>query len=88
MLTLLLLMLLSLTTAMCCHLQLMCKQAHLFNAMRKTTLIRPDVDVNNLRYSRCGRTDKGVSALGQVFLMLGQVCVTLGQVCLTTGRVC
>lgn len=41
-------------------------QGHLFAALRRTRLIPPDADISTLRYSRCGRTDKGVSALGQV----------------------
>ena len=36
---------------------------HLFKAMIKVCLIR---DVDSCGYSRCGRTDMGVSALGQV----------------------
>ena len=44
-------------------------QGHLFNALRKTRLIPEHADVGSLRYSRCGRTDKGVSALGQVCVL-------------------
>lgn len=36
---------------------------HLFNALRKTCLIESRETSN---YNRCGRTDKGVSAFGQV----------------------
>ena len=38
----------------------------IFEAMRKIFLIDPDGDMFKLRYTRCGRTDKGVSALGNV----------------------
>lgn len=43
-------------------------QAHLFAALRRVRLIPEEctAPLNSLRYSRCGRTDKGVSALGQV----------------------
>lgn len=41
-------------------------QGKLFPALRKVKLIPEDVEVSELEYSRCGRTDKGVSALGQV----------------------
>ena len=43
-----------------------CRQGELFKALRKTKLIAPDAEYAKLQYSRCGRTDKGVSALGQV----------------------
>ena len=38
-------------------------QARLFECLQKTKLVE---DLQNCNYSRCGRTDKGVSALGQV----------------------
>ncbi|CAI8040965.1 tRNA pseudouridine(38/39) synthase [Geodia barretti] len=38
-------------------------EAHLFEALEKVKLVE---DALNCNYSRCGRTDKGVSALGQV----------------------
>ena len=38
-------------------------QRHLFDALKKTCLI---ADIESCNFSRCGRTDKGVSALGQV----------------------
>ncbi|GMH40430.1 hypothetical protein BSKO_08334 [Bryopsis sp. KO-2023] len=41
-------------------------EEHFFNALRMTRLIREEADYKELKYSRCGRTDKGVSALGQV----------------------
>lgn len=41
-------------------------QGLLFKALRQTKLIQEDADISSLNYSRCGRTDKGVSALGQV----------------------
>lgn len=43
-----------------------CAQAKLFSAMRQTKLIPDDAGWQSLKYSRCGRTDKGVSALSQV----------------------
>jgi len=39
---------------------------HLFDALRRTRLIHPKAQPEDLGYGRCGRTDKGVSALGQV----------------------
>lgn len=41
-------------------------QGHLFRAMKKTRLVRQDATWQDMHYSRGGRTDKGVSALGQV----------------------
>ena len=41
-------------------------QGRLFAALRHTRLIPEGVGWEGLGYSRCGRTDKGVSALGQV----------------------
>lgn len=38
----------------------------IFEAMKKIFLIDPEGDMFKLRYTRCGRTDKGVSALGNV----------------------
>ena len=38
----------------------------IFDAMKKIFLIDPEGDMFKLRYTRCGRTDKGVSALGNV----------------------
>ena len=40
-------------------------QGQLFGALRRTRLIPEGVGWEGLQYSRCGRTDKGVSALGQ-----------------------
>ena len=40
---------------------------HLFYALRRTCLIAGDSNIKESGYSRCGRTDKGVSALGNVF---------------------
>lgn len=39
-------------------------QSEFFAALRRTKLLIGDVSDAN--YSRCGRTDKGVSAIGQV----------------------
>ena len=44
-------------------------EGEFFKALRKTKLVAPDAEISGLRYSRCGRTDKGVSALGQVCLI-------------------
>lgn len=41
-------------------------QGHLFRAMRKAKLIQESATWQDLQYARCGRTDKGVSAAGQV----------------------
>ena len=38
--------------------------------MRKAKLIAEEATWQHLNYSRCGRTDKGVSAAGQVLLPL------------------
>jgi tRNA pseudouridine38/39 synthase len=45
-------------------------EEHLFAALRKTRLIPADATWKELKYSRGGRTDKGVSALGQVVALL------------------
>ncbi|KIZ05800.1 hypothetical protein MNEG_2154 [Monoraphidium neglectum] len=37
-----------------------------FAALRHVRLIPPEAEPSSLQYSRCGRTDRGVSALGQV----------------------
>lgn len=42
----------------------------LFNALTRARLIPPGATWHSLQYSRCGRTDKGVSALGQVVALL------------------
>ncbi|KAK9822421.1 hypothetical protein WJX74_005182 [Apatococcus lobatus] len=44
-------------------------EGHLFSAMRQTKLIPHNADWQSLKYSRCGRTDKGVSALSQVLAL-------------------
>ena len=41
-------------------------QGQLYAALRRTRLISEEAGWQELGYSRCGRTDKGVSALGQV----------------------
>lgn len=38
---------------------------HIFEALKKLKLVKGD-DPSEWKYSRCGRTDKGVSALGNV----------------------
>ncbi|KAL3150588.1 hypothetical protein ABBQ32_000396 [Trebouxia sp. C0010 RCD-2024] len=45
-------------------------EGHLFRAMRKAKLIGEEATWQQLNYSRCGRTDKGVSAAGQVVSLL------------------
>jgi tRNA pseudouridine38/39 synthase len=40
-------------------------ETHLFLALRATRLIAPEATWAECEYSRCGRTDKGVSALRQ-----------------------
>ncbi|KAL4432546.1 hypothetical protein ABPG77_000483 [Micractinium sp. CCAP 211/92] len=45
-------------------------EGHLFAALRQTRLIPAGTSWQELRYSRGGRTDKGVSALGQVVALL------------------
>ncbi|DBA79142.1 TPA: hypothetical protein ACH3X1_008979 [Trebouxia sp. C0004] len=42
----------------------------LFNAMQKAKLIAEGATWQQVNYSRCGRTDKGVSAAGQVIALL------------------
>jgi hypothetical protein len=51
-----------------CSAELFPVQGILFPALRKVKLIPEDAEISSLSYSRCGRTDKGVSALGQVTL--------------------
>lgn len=46
--------------------------------MRRTKLIPEGAGWEGLGYSRCGRTDKGVSALGQVVILLEQ-CINNGR---------
>lgn len=43
-------------------------QSEIFKALQKTRLISGDK--KELQYSRCGRTDKGVSSVGQVSIYL------------------
>ena len=49
-------------------------QSRLYAALRRTKLIPDDTGWQELGYSRCGRTDKGVSALGQVSPSHRQCC--------------
>lgn len=44
-------------------------EGHFFSALRKVKLIPEEAEISSLQYSRCGRTDKGVSALGQVLAL-------------------
>lgn len=39
----------------------------LFKALRRTGLVEKDKDIKEYDYSKCGRTDKGVSAAGNYF---------------------
>lgn len=41
-------------------------EGELFSALRRTRLIAPDAAPEDVAYTRCGRTDAGVSALGQI----------------------
>ena len=41
-------------------------EAKIFEALMKCCLIERDAKINKCVYTRCGRTDKGVSALGNV----------------------
>eukprot|EP00798_Chlamydomonas_sp_ICE-L_P027671 gene27671-7312_t len=54
-------------------------ESQLFKAMRKTRLIAEDVPISAVKYSRCGRTDKGVSALGQVVALMMRSSGRAGQ---------
>jgi tRNA pseudouridine38/39 synthase len=45
-------------------------EAAFFTALRKVRLIPPDVHWQDLKYSRGGRTDKGVSALGNTVALV------------------
>lgn len=38
----------------------------IFAALKRTCMIDPELPINRSLYTRCGRTDKGVSALGNV----------------------
>lgn len=51
----------------------------LFPALRRVKLIPEDVEISSLGYSRCGRTDKGVSALGQVLCLKLRSAALAGQ---------
>ncbi|KAI8550730.1 hypothetical protein RHMOL_Rhmol06G0130600 [Rhododendron molle] len=42
-------------------------RSEIFKALDKTRLINGNK--KNLQYSRCGRTDKGVSSVGQVYIL-------------------
>lgn len=44
-------------------------ESHLFAALKATRLVSPDATWSGVEYSRCGRTDAGVSALRQVRLL-------------------
>ena len=41
----------------------------IFRALRRTRLVDEEDSLHGIKYSRCGRTDKGVSALGQVIAL-------------------
>jgi hypothetical protein len=61
-------------------------QGYLFRALRKTRLIRPEASWQDLKYSRGGRTDKGVSALGQVRAPALPVAASLSRTALLAWR--
>ncbi|GFR44474.1 hypothetical protein Agub_g5737, partial [Astrephomene gubernaculifera] len=50
-----------------------------FSALRKVKLIPEAAPVSELAYSRCGRTDAGVSALGQVVALRLRSCARLDE---------
>lgn len=54
-------------------------EAEIFQTMRRTKLIPEDAEISSLSYSRCGRTDKGVSALGQVIALTLRSCGKAGE---------
>lgn len=54
-------------------------QGQLYAALRRTKLIPEDTGWQELGYSRCGRTDKGVSALGQVCASMRHLACTFTQ---------
>lgn len=55
-------------------------ESHLFHALQKTRLIPPTASWQELKYTRGGRTDKGVSALSQVVTFTVRSSAKLGQV--------
>lgn len=59
-------------------------EAHLFRALERTCLIEDRVSCN---YSRCGRTDKGVSAFGQVIALYVRSKLRDGNILLPHGYV-
>ena len=52
----------------------LCVQGQLFAALRRTRLVEEGLGWQALQYSRCGRTDKGVSALGQARPLRRMLC--------------
>ncbi len=52
----------------------LCMQGQLFAALRRTRLVEEGLGWQALQYSRCGRTDKGVSALGQARPLRRMLC--------------
>lgn len=63
-------------------------QGILFPALRRVKLIPEDAEVASLDYSRCGRTDKGVSALGQVGLCGTVLTSSLTSKCCSSIHAC
>eukprot|EP00347_Sterkiella_histriomuscorum_P000431 403375889 len=41
-------------------------EGRIFAALKRACLVQPDIPIFKSQYTRCGRTDKGVSALGNV----------------------
>ena len=39
---------------------------HIFHALKRTCLVSPEENINKSQYTRSGRTDKGVNAVGNV----------------------
>lgn len=54
-------------------------EGHMFQAMERTCLIPPEIAWEEISYSRCGRTDIGVSAAGQVVALLIRSKALLGE---------
>lgn len=54
-------------------------EAHIFRAMRSTCMVPETATYEQLQYTRCGRTDKGVSAYRQVISLRLRSKVKKGQ---------
>ena len=54
-------------------------EAHLFRALRSAALIPETATYDSVDYTRCGRTDKGVSAFRQVVSLRVRSRVRVGE---------